>query len=105
MRLTRGKYRHALPAALTESSVLAIVQRFGELDAEGLSYWLGYAENTCRKYLERLERQGALTSRRETFEEAQARIAKLPKVAFVSRRGRRRIRYSIAVAVTHKEAA
>ncbi|UOF79605.1 Z-DNA-binding protein 1/Z-DNA complex-binding [Caudoviricetes sp.] len=96
MRLTRGKYRHALSAALTESSVLAMVERMGELDAEGLSYWLGYAEGTCRKYLERLERQGRLVSRRETFEEASARVAKLPKVSFVSRRGRRRIRFAIA---------
>jgi len=96
MRLTRGKYRKALSAALTESSVLAMIERVGEMDAEGLSYWLGYAEGTCRKYLERLDRQGRLTSRRETFDEAAARIAKLPKVAFVSRRGRRRIRYALA---------
>lgn len=92
VKVTRKK----LSAALTVSAVLAMVERFGELDATELSHWLGYSEHTCRKYLDLLERQGVLESRLETHDEAQKRIDKLPKFAFVSRRGRRRLRFRVA---------
>lgn len=100
VKVTRKK----LSAALTVSAVLAMVERMGEIDAEGLAHWLGYSPVTCAKYLTLLERQGRLVARLETFAEADARVKQLPKVAFISRRRRRRIRYAVAESVRQEAA-
>jgi hypothetical protein len=89
--------RVKVPARVRESNVLRALATLGEADAEAIGEACGMTADRARYYLGVLERQGRVTSERETHDQADARVAALPVRGFVRRNARRRFLYRLCI--------
>lgn len=84
-----------LPVALRMSAIIAYLEQHGEADAPTLALHLGVSSDRVRALLLPLKRQGLVTARLESVEEAAARARTTPRSVFTRRLARRRIRFTL----------
>lgn len=83
-------------AAEREQQVLHHIAYRGEATVTDLALALGLSEQGVQIRLTALIAQAKIVSRRETREEAVARVAKQPRTPLASRQVRQKLRYTLA---------